>query len=174
MSSAKCRPFCLGLNVLKMDVVDIVDGISCYTGLPYNGVLRLKLLLNSSWICYLSHTCCAGIILCMHPANRRRRYNVRSSLIGWAHTQNDPCLCRGIGSFPFDVTTPEQSHTSAKYLQRKYTHNNVTQMTNADIGLRNFRIFRCNLLWPVDSPHKGLVMGRFDVFCNVSLNSRVV
>ena len=29
-------------------------------------------------------------ILCMHPANERQRYNVRSSLLGWAHTQNDP------------------------------------------------------------------------------------
>ena len=24
-----------------------------------------------------------GIILCMHPANERRHYNVTSSLIGW-------------------------------------------------------------------------------------------
>ena len=32
----------------------------------------------------------AGIILCMRPSNERRRYNVTSSLIGWAHTQNDP------------------------------------------------------------------------------------
>ena len=32
----------------------------------------------------------AGIILCMRPANERRRYSVTSSLIGWAHTQNDP------------------------------------------------------------------------------------
>ena len=31
-----------------------------------------------------------GIILCMRPANERRRYIVTSSLIGWAHTQNDP------------------------------------------------------------------------------------
>ena len=31
-----------------------------------------------------------GINLCMHPANERRRYIVTSSLIGWAHTQNDP------------------------------------------------------------------------------------
>ena len=30
-------------------------------------------------------------ILCMGPANGRRSYNVTSSLIGWAHTQNDPC-----------------------------------------------------------------------------------
>ena len=32
-----------------------------------------------------------GNILCMHPANERLRYIVTSSLIGWAHTLNDPC-----------------------------------------------------------------------------------
>ena len=32
------------------------------------------------------------IILCMCPANERRRYNVTSSLINWAHSQNDPCM----------------------------------------------------------------------------------
>ena len=31
-----------------------------------------------------------GIFLWMRPANGRRRYIVTSSLIGWAHTQNDP------------------------------------------------------------------------------------
>ena len=30
-----------------------------------------------------------GIILGMGSANERRRYNVISSLIGWAYTQND-------------------------------------------------------------------------------------
>ena len=30
-----------------------------------------------------------GIILCMRPANERRRYIVTPSLIGWAHTQTD-------------------------------------------------------------------------------------
>ena len=34
----------------------------------------------------------SGIILCMHPANERRRYNVTSPLIGWLHTQNNPCI----------------------------------------------------------------------------------
>ena len=36
--------------------------------------------------------CCKalGIILCMCPGNERWRYNVTPSLIGWAHTQNDP------------------------------------------------------------------------------------
>ena len=33
-----------------------------------------------------------GIILWMRPANERRRYNVTSSLIGWAHTQNNPWI----------------------------------------------------------------------------------
>ena len=32
-----------------------------------------------------------GIILCMRPANERRRYNVTSSLISWANSQNDSC-----------------------------------------------------------------------------------
>ena len=45
---------------------------------------------------YIWMTGNAGIILCMHTANERWRYNVRSSLIGWAHTQNDPweCTCQ--------------------------------------------------------------------------------
>ena len=34
----------------------------------------------------------AGIILRMQPANGRRRYIVMLSLIGWAHSQNDPCI----------------------------------------------------------------------------------
>ena len=29
--------------------------------------------------------------LCICPANERQRYIVMSSLIGWSHTQNDPC-----------------------------------------------------------------------------------
>ena len=35
----------------------------------------------------------AEIIFYMHPANERRRYLVTSSFIGWAHTENDPCIC---------------------------------------------------------------------------------
>ena len=36
----------------------------------------------------------AGIILFMRSPNERRRYTVTPSLIGWAHTQNDPCMIR--------------------------------------------------------------------------------
>ena len=32
-----------------------------------------------------------GIILYVYPANEGQRYSVTSSLIGWAHTKNDPC-----------------------------------------------------------------------------------
>ena len=54
--------------------------------------------------CFMVHTCSRshraclgsnivvkGIILYMCPANERWCYIVTSSLIGWAHAQNDPC-----------------------------------------------------------------------------------
>ena len=34
----------------------------------------------------------SGIILCMGSVSERQRYIVTSSLIGWAHTQNDPAI----------------------------------------------------------------------------------
>ena len=37
----------------------------------------------------LSHMA-AGIVLCMDSANERRRYNVTSSLIAWAHNKIEP------------------------------------------------------------------------------------
>ena len=36
---------------------------------------------------------CRDIFLCMCQANDRWCYNVTSSLIGWAHSQIDPCSC---------------------------------------------------------------------------------
>ena len=39
-----------------------------------------------------AHPSISGIILCMRPANERRRYNVTSSLIGYTHTLNDPSI----------------------------------------------------------------------------------
>ena len=38
----------------------------------------------------------AGIILYVRSANERRCYIVTSSLLGWAHTQNDPSVCQNI------------------------------------------------------------------------------
>ena len=38
---------------------------------------------------------CSGLILCVCPANERRHYIVTLSLIGMAHTQNDPWVLKG-------------------------------------------------------------------------------
>ena len=51
--------------------------------------IESALILASMSVCL--PTADPGIILCMHPANERRRYNVMSSLIGWVPAQNDPC-----------------------------------------------------------------------------------
>ena len=40
-----------------------------------------------------------GIILCMCPANEIWRYIVMSSVIGWAHTQNDPWNHHSLGAW---------------------------------------------------------------------------
>ena len=48
--------------------------------------------------CYLEHwapPAKAEIILCMCITNERQLYIVKSSLIGWAHTQNHPCKSSG-------------------------------------------------------------------------------
>ena len=45
-------------------------------------VFRVPSVLNELYVCVYEY---AGTILCMRSANERRRYNVTSSLIGWAH-----------------------------------------------------------------------------------------
>ena len=41
---------------------------------------------------YIIHSTAIRDHLCMRQANERRRYIVTSPLIGWAHTQSDPCV----------------------------------------------------------------------------------
>ena len=50
--------------------------LHCSIFFKWNKLVRVRVSSSSSCIC---------------PTNERRRYNVTSSLIGWAHTQNDPC-----------------------------------------------------------------------------------
>ena len=45
----------------------------------------------------------SGIILCMCPANRKRRYIVTSSPIGSRHTQIYPCILYFVIPFPIDA-----------------------------------------------------------------------
>ena len=54
----------------------------------------------------------SGIILCMHPANKRWRYSVTPSLIGWAHTQTDP----------YWQTTTKFTHVTITILQDMYKY----------------------------------------------------
>ena len=53
----------------------------------------MKDICSFSIIWQLWASACAWIILCMRRANKRWLYNTSLSLIGWAHTQNDP-WCR--------------------------------------------------------------------------------
>ena len=65
-----------------------------------NTLINLTLQLNTVIDCRCNFSTCSNflnwntlrseLILGMDSANERRRYNVTSSLIGWAHTQNEP------------------------------------------------------------------------------------
>ena len=50
-----------------------------------------------------------GFILCMCPANERRRYIVTSSLIGWAHIQYDPWHVKCYLFLRYGVMPPHRS-----------------------------------------------------------------
>ena len=70
------------------------------------GALETAILKGSlDYLARLLHSYFAEIILCMHPANERRRYNVTLSLIGWVHPQNDPC-CAQIIAPPLAPSRP--------------------------------------------------------------------
>ena len=66
-----------------------------YCACDYLFILGLKLIHCSNRDPWSQRNCISGIILCMCPANERCHDTVKSSLIGWAHTQNDPCISQG-------------------------------------------------------------------------------
>ena len=59
-----------------------------------DGVLMEILMIWYSCLWSFGFRYTTEIILCMRPANERRRYIVMSSAIGWMHTQNDACTVR--------------------------------------------------------------------------------
>ena len=71
--------------------------ISITWTIVYHDLWRnIKFTKTSSWIYFFQY-----LVLWMCLAKERRRYNVTSSLIGWAHSQNDPCFassscCSGV------------------------------------------------------------------------------
>ena len=50
---------------------------------------RLRMCIDISLMVLLSF---GRLILGLQPANERLRHKVTSSLIGWAHTKNQPCV----------------------------------------------------------------------------------
>ena len=83
----------------------------------------------------------SGIILWMHPANERWRYNVTSSLIGWALTQNDPCTCgltqcgwNTIGHLSYFISMALHAEVWG-YILLKYLH--ATMLATTFIGVLN-------------------------------------
>ena len=80
-------------------------------------------LLTMGWLCSKENTNIpnTGIIWCMRPANERQRYTVTLSLIGWAHTRNNPCKHQW--KIPGNI-----SHTNT---QRNFTHTLRSQWINS-------------------------------------------
>ena len=69
-----------------------------------------------------------GIIICMHPANKKRYYSVTPYLIGWRHIQNDPCS-RFI-RFRYNTTTYNSTlHSTLQWLSWKVEHSSFTHRT---------------------------------------------
>ena len=66
-------------------IANIVQ-VNCFTQLHANLCASEKTYMCTHILYMLLKS---GIILCMHSANERWRYIVTSSLIGWAHTQNE-------------------------------------------------------------------------------------
>ena len=73
--------------------------VCCMAELPWhqifsmtNGVKEKEVSTDADAFDRFTALTVAGVVLCVCPANERRRYNVTSSLSGWAHAQNDPLL----------------------------------------------------------------------------------
>ena len=61
-----------------------------------------------------------GIFLCMRSANERRCYMVTSSLIGWAHTQNDHWLHHSLNSLICNLPPPSNKCTEVLFTCSNY------------------------------------------------------
>ena len=83
--------WCKLLKSLLMEDKDSLILHGQYPGLNCGGIDLVFLDHSSHSTQRLTKLTNAGIILFMHPANERRHCIVTSSLIGWVHTQNDPC-----------------------------------------------------------------------------------
>ena len=102
------------------------------------------------------------VILCMHPANERRRYIATSSMIGWAHIQYNPWESNDHSEFlevwlrqripdnpnrhrhPFRKLTP--SHTHIKPLKYIYDWNRVIRTSLFDVSQFYSQIYQWRVM----------------------------
>ena len=74
-----------------------------------------------------------GIILGMHPATERWHYNVTSSLIGWAHSQNDPCIYLNC-FFRFPGSTVRCRYNPVHFLPNPHNTHPIAHTWGWDMG----------------------------------------
>ena len=99
-----------------------------------------------------------GIMLCMRPADRRRRYIVASSLIGWAHTQNDTCnRCEPIKMRNQETKSREQHTWRTAQMQPYFCwvrsnwfhHNKASNFFIMSVEMRKYDPFRQCHTWNI-------------------------
>ena len=108
-----CKTFFCWWFIIQNHTIYQVSSFANYFK-PHNGLDALSkiwLLRRFARVCFVGvisfqwmHTTCSRTSLCMRQANERRRYNVTSSLIGWPHTQTNPCLFTSILNVFFAAT----------------------------------------------------------------------
>ena len=96
----------------------------------------------------------AGSILHMHPVNGRWHYHVMSSLIGWAHTQNDPCR-RMIIMYIYIyiyvshfISTYQGQKAELKNIRKNSDSRNIMQSTTYLINSEKYPVF--SYFWSVN------------------------
>ena len=78
-------------NCIGLDHVLVAVNVEINTHLIFSKICSRLRIQNLIYVPLVSVQCYTDIVLCMHSANERYRYTVTPSLIGWVHTQNDPC-----------------------------------------------------------------------------------
>ena len=81
--------YCIWYNLVVMCVWNLIDvGLNHFQKFLWHQTIPPNMFI--ALYKWTRHYFFSGIILCMRPANERRRYIVTSFLIGWTHIQNDP------------------------------------------------------------------------------------
>ena len=78
-------------NCIGLDHVFVAVNVKKNTYLIFSKICSRLRIQNLIHVPLAPFQCYTDIVLCMHSANERWRYTVTPSLIGWVHTQNDPC-----------------------------------------------------------------------------------